>query len=83
MSLPTSISKSAPIRNFILALSFQLYFSKPVFKHIEEFIYAAVQAGFRGKVVDIVNLSYALCHRTTYGKFLSVSGKLYPHWMAK
>ena len=31
MSLPTSISKSAPIRNFILALSFQLYFSKPVF----------------------------------------------------
>jgi hypothetical protein len=71
MSLSFSISKSSPIRNFILGLSFHFYFSKPVFHHIEEFIYAAIQIGFRGKLVDIVALSYALCHRTTYGKFLS------------
>lgn len=63
--------KSSSIRSFVVALSFHFYFSKPVFRHIEEFIQAAVQPGFRGKVVNIVDLSYCLCHRTTYGKFLS------------
>ena len=71
MSLPLSISKSSPIRNFIIGLSFHFYFSKAVFNHIEEFLYASVQTGYRGKVINMVELSYALCHRTTYGHFLS------------
>ena len=71
MSLNHSIAETSAIRNFLLSLSFAFYFSKSVFRHIEEFIIAAVQAGYRGKVVDIAALSYTLCHRTTYGKFLS------------
>ena len=65
-----SYQKHPNIRNFINTLSFDLHFSKPVFRHIEEFIDGAIQAGYRGKVTDIVNLSYSACHRTTYGKFL-------------
>ena len=34
-------------------------FSKPVFRHIEEFINRGVQAGYRGKVTDIVNYKRA------------------------
>lgn len=71
MSLKPSISETPVIRNFLIGLSFVLYFSKPAFRHIEEFINGAVQAGYRGKVTNIVTLSHALCHRTTYGKFLS------------
>jgi hypothetical protein len=71
MSLKHSISETSAIRNFIIGFSFALYFSKPVFRHIEEFINGAVQAGYRGKVIHIVTLSHALCHRTTYEKFLS------------
>lgn len=71
MSLPRSIAETSTIGNFITALSFTLCFSKPVFKHIEEFIRGAVQAGYRGKIIDIVVLGCTLCHRTTYGKFLS------------
>ena len=70
MSLNAIISETFNIRNFMNTLSFVLHFSKPVFRHIEEFIDGTVQAGYRGKVTDIVNLSYAACHRTTYGKFL-------------
>lgn len=70
MSLPDSIAETSAIRNFFVRLSFAFYFSKPVLRHIEEFLTAAVQAGYRGKVVDMVALSYALCHRTTYGYFL-------------
>lgn len=70
MSLNAIISETSNIRNFMNNLSFGLHFSKPVFRHIEEFIDGAIQVGYRGKVTDIVNLSYAACHRTTYGKFL-------------
>lgn len=72
MSLSHSIAETSTIRNFSVNLSFAFYFSKPVFRHIEEFLLAAAQVGYRGKVVDIVAaLSYALFHRTTYGYFLS------------
>lgn len=71
MSLTFSIPETSSIRNFIIGLSFHFYFSKAAFQHIEEFIYASIQTGYRGKVVDMVGLSYALCHRTTYGHFLS------------
>jgi hypothetical protein len=71
MSLQHSIAETSTIRNFIMSLSFAFYFSKPVFQHIEEFINGAVQAGYRGKVIQIVTLSHALCHRSTYERFLS------------
>ena len=70
MSLPQSITETSAIRHFT-ALSFTFYFSKPAFRHIEEFIRGAVQAGYRGKIIDIVLLGCTVCHRTTYGKFLS------------
>ena len=71
MSLPYRIAETSSIRNFMKELSFPLYFSKPAQQHIEEFIVASSQTGYRGKVVDMVDLGYSLCHRTTYGKFLS------------
>ncbi len=71
MSPKDSISETSKLRNFLISLSFALYFSKPALRHIEEFIIGAVQFGYRGKVIDMVSLSHAVCHRTTYGKFLS------------
>lgn len=70
MPLTHSISEISKIRNFFTRLSFNFYFSKSVLRHMEEFIIGVVQFGYRGKVVDMVSLSHALCHRTTYGKFL-------------
>ncbi|MBP2657063.1 MAG: transposase family protein [Firmicutes bacterium] len=70
MSPKDSISETSKLRNFLLSLSFAFYFSKPALHHIEEFIIGAVQFGYRGKVIDLVSLSHAVCHRTTYGKFL-------------
>lgn len=40
-------------------------------KHIEEFIKGSTQKGYKGTITDIVLLSLANCHRTTFGKFLS------------
>ena len=71
MSPNHSISETSKLRNFLISLSFAFYFSKPALRHIEEFIIGAVQFGYRGKVMDLVTLSHAVCHRTTYGKFLS------------
>jgi hypothetical protein len=65
------LTDKLPINQFLLNLYFILYFSKPVVKHIEEFIKGAVCKGYKGTVTDIVDLSIANCHRTTYGKFLS------------
>ena len=81
MSPNHSISETSKLYNFLISLSFALYFSKPALRHIEEFIIGAVQFGYRGKVIDIVTLSHAVCHRTTYGKFLSQgawNGEFYP-----
>jgi hypothetical protein len=36
-----------------------------------DFIKGSVQKGYKGTVTDIVQLSLANCHRTTFGKFLS------------
>ena len=71
MSPLKTIHETSQIYKFLLNLSFALYFSKPVFRHIVEFIYGATQKGFSGKISDIVKLGKTLCHRTTYGKFLS------------
>ena len=40
-------------------------------KHIEQFIKGSTRKGYKGPVTDIVHLSLANCHRTTFGKFLS------------
>jgi len=71
MSHKYMLTDKSPINQFLLNLYFFLYFSKPVVKHIEEFIKGAVCKGYKGTVKDIVDLSLANCHRTTYGKFLS------------
>ncbi len=73
MSYKSILTNKTPINQFFLKLSFFLYFSKPVLKHIEQFINASVCKGYNGTVTDIVGLSLANCHRTTYGKFLSES----------
>lgn len=71
MSHKNILTEKSPINQFLFKLGFFLYFSKPVLKHIEEFIKGSTQKGYRGKITDIVLLSLASCHRTTFGKFLS------------
>jgi len=71
MSHKNSLSEKSPICQFLFSLGFFLYFSKPVLKHVEQFIKGSTQKGYKGTVTDIVLLSLANCHRTTLGKFLS------------
>ncbi|MDI3311900.1 MAG: IS701 family transposase [Thermoanaerobacterium sp.] len=71
MSHDNRITENSSIIQYLLKLNFALYFTKPVIRHIVEFIIAATQKGYSGTVTDIVNLSFANCHRTTFGKFLS------------
>lgn len=71
MSCKSIISVESEIVNFLLNQKFPFYFSKPVVQHIARFIDAAIKKGFNGTVTDIYNLSYADCHRTSVGKFLS------------
>ena len=66
-----NISKESAIEKYLLKMDFPFLFSKPVVRHMVNFIKAAVQKGYKGTVTDIVQLSLANCHRTTYGKFLS------------
>ncbi|MBP2032680.1 hypothetical protein J2Z42_001354 [Clostridium algifaecis] len=71
MSHKNILTEKSPINQFLFKLGFLLYFSKPVLKHIEQFIKGSIQKGYKGTVTDIVLLSLANCHRTTFGKFLS------------
>lgn len=71
MSHKNSLSEKSQINQFLFQLGFFLYFSKPVLKHVEQFIKGAIQKGYQGTITDIVLLSFANCHRTTFGKFLS------------
>ena len=71
MSHKNILTEKSPINQFLFNLGFLLYFSKPVLKHIEQFIKGSTQKGYKGTIIDIVLLSLANCHRTTFGKFLS------------
>lgn len=71
MSHTSILSDDSTIHNFISKLHLPLYFSRPVIRHITDFIAGATQKGYRGKVTDLVELSYASCHRTTFGHFLA------------
>ncbi|GAA0121212.1 hypothetical protein [Clostridium butanoliproducens] len=71
MSHKNILTEKSPIMQFLFKLNFFLYFSKPVLRHIEQFIKGSTQKGYKGTVTDIVLLSLANCHRTTFGKFLS------------
>ena len=55
--------------NFFKSHRLPLYFSKPVLRHIQEFIVAATAKGYRGKVADIAE--WSSFHRTSIGHFLS------------
>jgi len=55
--------------NFFKSHQLPLYFSKPVIRHIQEFITAATAKGYRGKIVDFAE--WSSCHRTSLGHFLS------------
>lgn len=71
MSHRSILTEKSSINQYLFKLGFFLYFSKPVLKHIEEFIKGSTQKGYRGKITDIVMSSLVNCHRTTFGKFLS------------
>jgi hypothetical protein len=71
MSHRSILTDKSEINQFLFKLGFFLYFSKPVLKHIEQFIKGSIQKGYKGTVTDIVLLGLADCHRTTFGKFLS------------
>lgn len=71
MSSKYIIAKKSPIYQFLIGLNFSLFFTKPNFIHILEFMTAAVQKGYRGTISDLATLSLSACHRTSLGKFLS------------
>jgi len=70
MSYRDIITEETGIYQYLQGLNFLLYFTKPVLRHIQEFMTAAVQKGYKGTVTDMVALSFANCHRTTFGRFL-------------
>ncbi|ACL22100.1 IS701-like element ISDha16 family transposase [Desulfitobacterium hafniense] len=69
MSHSTILPKNEAMFNFFKSHRLPLYFSKPVLRHIQEFIVAATAKGYRGKIVDIAEWSSV--HRTSIGHFLS------------
>ncbi|TWH56975.1 DDE family transposase [Desulfitobacterium sp. LBE] len=69
MSLNSILPNNEAMFNFFKSYRLPLYFSKPVLRHIQEFIVAATAKGYRGKVVDIAEWSSV--HRTSIGHFLS------------
>lgn len=80
MSSNNRISEKSPAYQFLIELNFLLFFTKPNFNHIIEFLSASIQKGYKGTVADIVALSLSSCHRTTFCKFLS-QGKWNPRFM--
>lgn len=71
MSLKNILPHQHVILNFLVALGFQVYFSKPVLNHLINFITGVTQKGFSGTTTDIHRLSYNQKHRTTVSHFLS------------
>jgi len=69
MSHDTILPKNDTMINFFRQHHLSLYFSKPVLRHIGEFITAATAKGYRGKVTDLAE--WSSCHRTSLGHFLS------------
>ena len=69
MSHSAILPNNESMFNFFKSHRLPLYFSKPVLRHIREFIVAATAKGYRGKVVDIAEWSSV--HRTSIGHFLS------------
>ncbi len=69
MSLSAILPNNEAMFNFFRSHRLPLYFSKPVLRHIQEFIVAAIVKGYRGKVADIAEWSSV--HRTSIGRFLS------------
>lgn len=57
------------IDKFLKENNLEFYYSKPVLKHIKEFMLASIEKGFSAKTTDIVEHSEN--HRTTIGHFLS------------
>lgn len=69
MSHTAILPNNEAMFNFFKGHRLPLYFSKPVLRHIQEFIMAATAKGYRGKIVDIAEWSSV--HRTSIGHFLS------------
>ena len=57
------------VNKFFEKYKLEFYYSKPVLKHIKEFILAAISKGFSAKTTDIAE--YSSNHRTTIAHFLS------------
>ncbi|EGD50308.1 transposase IS4 family protein, partial [Thermoanaerobacter ethanolicus JW 200] len=53
MSHNKRITENSSIIQYLMKLNFALYFTKPVIRHILEFIIAATQKGYSGTVTDI------------------------------
>ncbi len=71
MSNNSILPNNQLIRKFFEEHRFSLYYSKPVVKHLKEFLLVATSKGFSAKTVDISE--HSLNHRTTIGHFLSNS----------
>lgn len=73
MSHTSIITDYPKIRNFLLMIRLLFLLTKPQHQHIVNFIAATTQQGYQGKVTNVVDLSHAETHRTSFGKFLSKS----------
>lgn len=70
MSHKISLPHHEEIFQYLKEQRFDLYFSKPVLKHMVSFIDAVTQKGFSGTLTDVHSLSYETRHRTTLNHFL-------------
>jgi hypothetical protein len=61
------------IYEYFVRQGMDLYFSKPVLKHMVHFMDGVTQKGFSGTVTDIHALSHERRHRTTINNFLNKS----------
>jgi hypothetical protein len=65
------ILKNCEIYQYFKKIGIVMIFRLTVIMHIVNFIKASTQKGYAGTVTDVVNMSLANCHRTTFGKVLS------------
>ena len=67
---PIKLPQHESIHQYLKDQRFDLYFSKPVLRHMTHFLNGATEKGFSGTLTDIHDLSYEARHRTTLSHFL-------------
>jgi hypothetical protein len=80
MSRNVRLPHHETINQYVKNQKFELYFSKPVLKHMVHFIDGAVQKGFSGTLSDLHSFSHETRHLTTLSHFLN-KGSWNDNWL--